>query len=333
MSFLRISRSDGATNAGGSVPGAAGTTRRLFGAVVLGVVGGFVAASLSACGGSAEADTIRFAAVPSESSQSLQTNFGPVIELIEKTTGKEVEFHNAADYAAVVEGQRAGQIDIASYGPLSYVIAKDSGMNIKAVAAPTNEEGTPPVYHALALVPDDSDITQLRDLKDKTVCLVDPTSTSGYLVPMQALNEEDVDSDADFETVLAGGHDSSLLSVAAGQCDVGFAEESMLQTLEKNDQLAPGELRTVWKSDPIIKDPIAVNTATLDDETVARIREALATRANKPALAADGLCPSVDECVLPEEIEWGYVEVTDADYDSIREMCRESDADACRNVD
>ncbi len=81
---------------------------------------------LSACGESASAPssgsgasgegktTIVFAAVPSEESTSLQAEYDTIIKLTEKDTGKKVESQNATDYAAVIEGQRAGKIDIAA---------------------------------------------------------------------------------------------------------------------------------------------------------------------------------------------------------------------------
>src|SRR5690606_35565445 len=74
---------------------------------------------LAACGssGGGSDDTITFAAVPAESSSTLESSFEKVTKLLEEETGKKVEFQNASDYAAVVEGMRAGQIDAASFGP------------------------------------------------------------------------------------------------------------------------------------------------------------------------------------------------------------------------
>ena len=104
--------------------------------------------ALAACGSSSDADTgeITFAAVPAESSTSVESDYQNIVDLLEKETGRTVNFQNASDYAAVIEGQRSGQIDVASYGPFSYAIAKDSGINLTPVASPTHDENTAPAF-------------------------------------------------------------------------------------------------------------------------------------------------------------------------------------------
>lgn len=289
--------------------------------------------AVAACGSgdAATNDTLTFAATPAESSQSLQSDFANIIELLEQEAGVSIEFQNASDYAAVIEGQRAGQIDMASYGPFSYVIAKDSGVDIDAVVAPTNDKDVAPAYTSLAYVRADSDIDSLDDIDGQEVCFVDAASTSGYLVPMKGLMDAGKSMDDDMQQVLAGGHDASLLSLESGNCDVAFAHDAMLDTLVASGQLEDGALRSIWESDPIPEDPIAVSNS-IDPEVIERITTVLREKANKPALVEAGICDSEDDCVLPELIEYGYLPVTDEDFDSIRELCEETKADACNSV-
>lgn len=295
--------------------------------------------AVSACGESAEStaatsgesDVLTFAAVPAEASASLSSDFAHIIALIEQETGKTVEFQNATDYAAVIEGQRAGKIDIASYGPFSYVIARDSGVALDPLAAPTSDPDVSPAYTSLAYVRADSDITDLADAEARTLCFVDLASTSGYLVPTKGLLDVGLDPAADITPVMAGGHDASLLALDSGQCDIAFAHDTMLNTLEGRGEIQPGALKAVWESDEIPEDPIAVNTETVDADTVAKIDEALRTKANKPALVEAGICESESDCELPEEIEWGYLPVDDSDYDPIRDICDVTKAEACQS--
>lgn len=290
--------------------------------------------ALASCGTGAGSgsEEIVFAAVPAESSQSLEQTFGHIVALLEKATGRPVTFQNASDYAAVIEGQRAGKIDIASYGPFSYVIAKDSGIALEAVVAPTHEEGVAPAYTSLCYTREGSGIASLADLAGKKVAFVDKASTSGYLVPMKGLMDAGLAIGTDLTEVLAGGHDASLLALASGEVDAAFAHDTMIATLEESGQVEPGALVSIWESEPIPEDPIALNTSTLDAGTIETIRTALQTTANKPALVAEGICASEEECALPEEIEWGYAPVTDADYAPIRALCAATDAEACQAV-
>ncbi|GAA1489321.1 phosphate/phosphite/phosphonate ABC transporter substrate-binding protein [Brachybacterium sacelli] len=288
--------------------------------------------ALSSCSSSSASEELVFAAVPAESSQSLEQTFGHIVTLLEQATGRTVTFQNASDYAAVIEGQRAGKVDIASYGPFSYVIARDSGIALEAIAAPVHEEGSEPSYTSLCYTTPGSGITSLADLAGKKVAFVDKASTSGYLVPLEGLMREELDVDADLETVLAGGHDASLLALAGGEVDAAFAHDTMLTTLTESGQIEADALTPIWESEPIPEDPIAVNTSTLDAGTIDAIRTAIQTKANKPALVEEGICTSEDDCELPEEIEWGYVAVSDEDYEPIRRLCTVTEADACTSV-
>lgn len=288
---------------------------------------------LAACSGSAQAeDTITFAAVPSESSDTLETSFENVTALLEQETGRDVEFQNASDYAAVIEGMRAGQIDVASFGPFAYAISKDSGIDMEPAVAPTNEQDVAPAYTSLAYVREGSEIENLEDMEGRDVCFVDAASTSGYLVPMKGISDAGMDMNTDMTPVMAGGHDASLLSLASENCDVSFAHDTVLQTLESSGQIAPGSLVPIWESDPITEDPIAVNNESLTPELAEQITTILREQANVPAMTEAGICSSEEECSLPEEIEYGYVAVDDSDFDAIREICEETDADSCQNV-
>ncbi|MGH3751517.1 MAG: PhnD/SsuA/transferrin family substrate-binding protein [Pseudonocardiaceae bacterium] len=61
-----------------------------------------------------------YAAVPSQRPPYLEWTHQPIIEMLKKETGKDVRFQAGTDYAAIIEGLRAGKIDIAALGPLSY---------------------------------------------------------------------------------------------------------------------------------------------------------------------------------------------------------------------
>ncbi|GAA4804169.1 phosphate/phosphite/phosphonate ABC transporter substrate-binding protein [Tomitella cavernea] len=301
--------------------------RRLTAAAVAAVAGG----TLAACGQSAQAaggDELVFAAVPAEASSTLEQSFEPIVELLSQATGKEVVFQNVTDYASVIEGQRAGKIDIASYGPFSYVIAREAGVPVDPVVASVDEEGATPSYYSVAYALPDSGITDLASARGKRVCFVDRASTSGFLAPLEGLAAAGV-TQGDYSEVLAGSHDASVLSLTSGQCDVAFTHSDMLATLERTGQLSSDAVTQVWKSSPLPEDPIVVNRDTLDDATREVVVAALREQANKPALVAAGICASEEECTLPEETGWGYTPVDDADYDAVRRICDVTRAEAC----
>lgn len=88
--------------------------------------------------------------------------------MLEKETGKKITFTQATDYASVIEGQRASKIDIAVYGPFSYVIAKDGGVQVEPIGAMVDKEGAKPGLRVMQLDEDrPSPIADIKDFKGK----------------------------------------------------------------------------------------------------------------------------------------------------------------------
>ncbi|GHJ36978.1 phosphate/phosphite/phosphonate ABC transporter substrate-binding protein [Streptomyces sp. TS71-3] len=303
--------------------------RRAFGLLTIGAAS---VLALAACGQSADSnssastsggsgkDTLVLAAVPAENSTDLQSSYQTVIKLLEKETGKKIQFQKATNYAAVIEGQRAGKIDIAQYGPFSYVQAKSSGVKTTPVAASVQTKGALPGYKSYGIVKSGSTIHDLRGFKGKKVCFVDPNSTSGYLYPHAGLLKAGVDPAKGITSVMAGGHDASVLAVKSGQCDAGFAYDTMVdkQLVEKG-QIKKGEITTVWKSPLIPGSPVAISDS-LDPKLKQQISDVYQKMANVDYLKAHGYCTG-SKCEVDDSGDWGYAKVTDSFYDGVRDVC------------
>ncbi|BBX64248.1 phosphate-import protein PhnD [Mycobacterium saskatchewanense] len=298
------------------------------------------AVALAACGQSADAsrsngggfggrnpDELVFAAVPSENAQSLQQAYQPLVTLLQRQTGKKVRFQSATSYSSVIEAERTDKVDIAQYGPFSLVTAQNSGVKVTPVAAETTVKGAPPGYHSYGITRPGSGINSIADFRGKKVCFVDPDSTSGFLYPSAALINAGIDPNRDVTQVIAGGHDASALSVLNGQCDAGFAQESMIDTtLPGKGQLKPGQLNVVWKSDLIPGSPIGVSD-DLAPDLKTKLANAFAM-ANLDYLNLSGICTPA--CTHVGEVNgWGYAKVDNSFYDSVRTVCRTTRAKQC----
>ncbi|WP_040157091.1 phosphate/phosphite/phosphonate ABC transporter substrate-binding protein [Mobilicoccus massiliensis] len=279
-------------------------------------------------GGGGGKDELVVAAVPAEESNSITSQWGGIAKLLERQAGKKVTIQQATDYAAIVEGQRAGKIDLAMYGPLSYVMAKDGGAPVEPIGALIDGKGEKPGYTSTAWVPKSSTIKDLKDAAGKKVCFVDKASTSGYLYPSAGLLDAGVDPASGVKPVMAGGHDASLLAVKSGQCDLGFAYDVMQDELVKKGQLEAGELTKVWTSDMIPGSPLAMNTQTVPADLQEKIKKAVVDEGNKDALVKAGDCTDAKNCPLPED-SWGFAPATDADYASVRKVCEVTKSPAC----
>ena len=70
-----------------------------------------------------------FAVIPEENGSGVVDRWTPFINYLGKAIGTKVTLRIANDYAAVIEGQRAGNIQIAYYGPASFARARIIGVN------------------------------------------------------------------------------------------------------------------------------------------------------------------------------------------------------------
>jgi phosphonate transport system substrate-binding protein len=290
---------------------------------------------------------LTFAAVPAENAEDIASYITP--QIIGEELGIEMEFVQAADYAGVIEGMVAERVDIGSFGAFSYVIATGAGANIDVLGLWSGE--TPDTigdYRSYLVVPVGSEIRKPADLAGKKVCFVDPGSTSGFLFPSAALLEVGLDpseTSTDITPIFAGGHDASALAVKNGDCDAGFAYDTMVtqQLIESGDlpgiidstgegeNVNEGEaaLDIIWKSTPIAAPPLAVGR-WLPESLQEAIREIVVTKVNVDWAVENGYCTDTENCPLSDGPFWGYLEGEDAYFDGIRELCEVTGSTKCK---
>lgn len=278
-------------------------------------------------------ETLVVGAVPSEESQSLIESYAPLVEALEEDLGIPVEFTQATDYAGVIEGQVAERVHLAQYGPFSYVLAGYRGAELDVVGVMTDGPDVEPGYQSYGIANPDSGIESIEDFAGKTVCFVDPASTSGFLYPSEGLLSAGIDPDPDSTTeitpVFAGGHDASVISVANGDCDAGFAFDAMVENiLIDSGDINEGDVVTVWKSEVIAGSPLAMLTS-LPTDLQERITDVVRNQVNTDQLIADGKCTSVDDCGITDENIWGWVQKPDSFFDGVRKVCEVTGASQC----
>lgn len=269
-------------------------------------------------------------AVPSEESSALVQSYQPLVDALTEELGLEVDFFQATDYAGIIEAQVADRVDLAQYGPFSYVLAKIRGAEIDVTGVMTEGPDIEPGYQSYGIARADNDeINGIADFAGKKVCYVDPGSTSGYLYPIQGLIVNNIDPETGVTPVFAGGHDASVLSVKNGDCDAGFAFDAMVdKNLIEAGQIAEGEIKTVWKSEVIAGSPLAYRTS-LPESLVKEIKRIVLEIVNADNLIATGKCTSIEDCGLTDENVWGWVEKDDSFFDGVRAVCEATKSKKC----
>ena len=231
------------------------------------------------------------AIIPAENASGVTERYKPFIDYLAKELGTKVTLRIASDYAAVIEGQRAGNIHIGMYGPASYARAVITGAKIEPFAIETNLDGTKG-YHSVLWVKAGSPYQKIEDLKGKNLCLVDPNSTSGNNVPRFAMNKMGIDPEKFFGKVtFAGSHENAVLGVQQGTCDAAFnwwndETESNLQRMARKKMVKAEDFRMIFKSDQIVNSPMAY-LSSLPADLKAKIKDAVLNVATRDKAAFD----------------------------------------------
>lgn len=260
---------------------------------------------------------LTFAVVPAENASGVSDRYAPFMAYLTSAIGVKVTLRVANDYAAVIEGQRAGNIHIGQYGPSAYARALMTGAQVETIAIEVNEDGTQG-YYSVFYVKKDSPFQNVQDLRGKNLGLVDPNSTSGNNVPRFALNKMGITPESFFgRVVYTGSHENAVIALQQGTVDMAAnwwndEAESNLMRMERKGMAKYGDFRIVFKSDQIVNSPMAMLT-TLPAELRTTIRDAVMAFPQREAAA---FARMTDGKQRP------WVAVTNAAYDPIIELNR-----------
>lgn len=254
-------------------------TRRMVLAATAGLALVATAAPASAQAWKTEYKELVFAIVPAENASGVTERYKPFTEYLTKELGVPVTLRVANDYAAVIEGQKAGNIHIGMYGPSAFARALMQGAKVDAMVMEVNADGTKG-YYSVLYVKKDSPYQKIEDLKGKNLGLVDPNSTSGNNVPRFAMNKMGIDPEAYFsKVVFTGSHENAVIALGQGTVDGAFnwwndADESNLKRMERKGMAKYDDYRIIFKSDQIVNSPMAI-MSTLPADMQKTIKDAV----------------------------------------------------------
>ncbi|HEY2925753.1 putative selenate ABC transporter substrate-binding protein [Piscinibacter sp.] len=218
-------------------------TRRLLSASALAMLLGASTAALAQT-----PSVLRVSAIPDEAPTELQRKFKPLGDYLKKETGLEVQFTPVTDYAAVVEGLATNKIDLAWLGGFTFVQAK---LRTQGGAVPIVQRAEDEKFTSKFIVPTDSPVKSLADLKGKTFAFGSPSSTSGHLMPRYFLLQAGIQPDRDFKAVaFSGAHDATVAFVASGRAEGGVLNASVWDKLVESANPNAAKVRVLATTPP-----------------------------------------------------------------------------------
>jgi phosphonate transport system substrate-binding protein len=269
-----------------------------------------LALALSLSAASAYARDIVMGLIPAENNEEMVQTFEPMRAYLEKKLGTKVKVFTATDYAGVIEAMKKKRVDIAWFGPLSYLLAEQEA-GAEAFAVGIREGSSSHTYKSIFVAHCDSGIKSIKDLKGKSVAFVDPASTSGGLVPTYMVKKETGLMPQEFfgKFTYSGSHDAAELAVKNKTVDAAADNDITYEKMLTKGLISKQTNCIIKESDPIPGSPMVYRSG-LPADLKAKIREAVLNAHNEIKVTGYGNLSH-------------YVAVTPADYQMIRNMVKE----------
>ena len=249
---------------------------------------------------------LRTALLPDENASTIIKDNQGLKEYLEQRLAKRVELVVTTDYSSMVEAMRFGRLELAYFGPLSYVLAK-SKSDIEPFAALKSKGST--TYTSVIVANAASGVSKLEDLRGRTVAYGDPASTSSHLVPRSVLLQRaGLDPErGDYKAVHVGAHDAVARAVQNGNAQAGGLSRPIFNSLMERKLIDPARVVVIAESGPIPQYPWTMRS-DLDPTLKAKIRTAF--------------LELKDADILRKFKAEGFGPIADHDYDVLRETAR-----------
>ena len=169
------------------------------------------------------------------------------IEHLEKVTEKRIIFFPVQSYAAQYEAMRSGRLHVAGINTGGTPVAVNCAGFVPFTMM-AGEDGAFG-YEMEIIVPTDSPIQVVPDLKGRTLTFTSPTSNSGFKAPSAILKAEfDLIAEEDFEIAFSGKHDNSILGVANKDYQAAAVANTVLGRMVFRQTVDKNAVRSIYKS-------------------------------------------------------------------------------------
>ena len=234
--------------------------------------------------------TLRVALLPDESPSVVIKNNENLKNYLQEKLGRKVELVVTTDYSSMIEAMRHDRLDLAYFGPLSYVMAK-SKCDIEPFAA-MQKKGKA-TYRSVVIAHVGSGIEKIADIKGHDMAFGDIASTSSHLIPKSLLLNDKLSAGKDYREHFVGSHDAVAMNVQNGNAQAGLLKADKVKVIATSKDFPeyPWTMRAAL--DPELKN--AVKQAFLDMK---------------------------DPAVLKPFKADGFVSIDDKAYDPVRDLAK-----------
>lgn len=210
------------------------------------------ASSPDASPGTTDATVFRFSAIPDQNSTEVQEKLAPLVEHLSAELGVTFEYVPARDYQAAVEMFKNGDVQLAWFGGLTGVQARQAVSGAQAIAQGASD----PQFYSYFIAHRDTGLEPSEDfpaegLAPLTFAFGSESSTSGRLMPEYYIRQETKKGPEQFfaePVVFSGSHDRTVELVESGQVQAGAVNYKVYDRRVADGETDPDVVRVIWQT-------------------------------------------------------------------------------------
>ena len=257
-----------------------------------------------------EAVPLRVAVAAVISPKGTLESYAPFLDYLEAKLNRPVELIQRRTYLEINDLIERGEVDIAFVCTSAYVEGHDTfGMEL-LVAPQVNGKTT---YNSILIVPAESKVQSMSDLRGKVFAFTDPISLTGRVYPTSLVQALGFTPEEFFaRTFFTYSHDEAIRAVASGVADGAAVDSLVFQFALARDPSLKDKVRIIHTSPDFGIPPVVVSPFTRP-QVKAEIQSLLLSMINDPDAQAALLSIGVDR----------FVPIDDSAYDGVRALLNE----------
>lgn len=259
-------------------------------------------------------ETFVFTAIPDQDETRLKERFGKVEAYLEDQLGVDVRYVPVKDYAAAVTAFRNNQVQLAWFGGLSGVQARERVPGSEAIAQGVEDPEFKTYFIAHSSTGLEPSETLPEDIAGKTFTFGSKGSTSGRLMPEYHIRKVfGKTPDEVFDKVgFSGDHSRTIALVQTGAYQVGAVNYQVWETELKSGKVDPDKVQVIWET-PSYPD----YQWTIRGDVNKRFGEGFKDK------VAQAFIDMKDPALLETFPRQGFIPADNSDFEPIREVGEE----------
>jgi len=192
-------------------------------------------------------DVLNISYVATADPEKFRDGFKELMDHLSQATGKQVKYTLIADTDDELKALRDGELQIAGFSTGTIPLAVDAcGFVPVCRLGGSAEDG----YHMLIIVPANSSMQTLADVKGHDLGVTESSSNSGYKAALVLLSQDfGLLPGRDFNLRYSGGQDSSIAHIADGSYESAAVASDVLDRSVAEGRIKKTAYRIIYSSE------------------------------------------------------------------------------------